>query len=529
MQALAFDVLIIGGGEAGLRAALAARDILPPDRRVAVAIKGKLKQTRVMAAVGIEQMATDAHTSQGRVPAEDLIFQIRQKNITIIEDCMLLDLIVENGRCRGALCLVGQLGSEDATVIAAGAVVLTVDGAGTVYFHHLSPLEETGDGYAAAWRAGAELVDMEFMEIGLSFPTLKMACTENVLRCIPRFINSRHEDFLSQYFPPGWTWTDIYAAVFRKSEAWPLAWENYAYAVDVAVYKETQTNGPVYLDFHRNPEGLDLTALPFDVQKYYEEALKGEAAGEAYLVSPAQRLQILDPSCVGWLKKHGIDIMAGDLLEVVPAVRRIQGGIRIDEQGATKVPGLFAVGIVTEQLVSYHSEDPILPTTKDLSEVVGETAAQYAVSLKPEVELLDLSEMVARWHLISIDNVRQAAGAVESIRQQIQQIMYQEAAVVRTETGLRTALEKIRTLKCSLTAPDDSGLVYWAETINMADVSIAILTAALLREESWRSHLRFPDGTAAEPIPPNEIKWHNYTALSLRNGEIEAEIRTVIR
>lgn len=101
-----------------------------------------------------------ADTEQDHPGAEDALNQ----NTQILENVMITELLVQNRRCVGAVALTPEGG---VTVIRAGAVILASGGAGRLFRYSLNPKEMTGDSYALGYLAGAELMNMEFMQVGM--------------------------------------------------------------------------------------------------------------------------------------------------------------------------------------------------------------------------------------------------------------------------------------------------------------------------------------------------------------------------
>ncbi len=102
---------------------------------------------------------------------------------------------------------------------------MATGGAGEAFKVHVFPAGMTGDGYALAYRAGAELVNMEFIQIGLSSVKTKLACSGSMMRSIPRFVNEEGREFLTDYFPPDTSLAEIYNFVFEKGASWPVSSE----------------------------------------------------------------------------------------------------------------------------------------------------------------------------------------------------------------------------------------------------------------------------------------------------------------
>jgi len=149
------------------------------------------------------------------------------KEIEVLEDVMISDLIVIDNKVCGA---VGFRGAQN-VIILAKAVVLAAGGAGSIYKNNVFPPRMTGDGYAMALRAGALLVNMEFIQIGLSSSKTKLACSGSIMRCVPRFVNEKGEEFLINY-------PITYNDVFEKGATWPISYEHKTCLIDIAVFRE---------------------------------------------------------------------------------------------------------------------------------------------------------------------------------------------------------------------------------------------------------------------------------------------------
>ena len=91
--------------------------------------------------------------------------ELRKENIKIMDDVTILRLVKENDRVCGAI----GCREENLLKIEAGAVVMATGGCGQAFSRNMNPVDITGDGYAMAYEAGAELTNMEFMQIGMGF------------------------------------------------------------------------------------------------------------------------------------------------------------------------------------------------------------------------------------------------------------------------------------------------------------------------------------------------------------------------
>src|SRR5690348_11747619 len=220
-----------------------------------------------------------------------------QKNITLLEWTTTVDLIVEDGAVVGAV-LLGADG--ELVAVRARAVLLASGGAGQVYSDTTNPAVATGDGIAMAWRAGAEISDMEFYQFhptALSLPGVPRFLLSEALRGEGAYLVNVHgERFMERYHPllelaP----RDVVArAIVREgtgSDGGPL---------------------PVYLDMRH-------------VTK----------------IDPHKRF----PGISAFLAQHGLEL-SRDLVPVRPAAHYLMGGVRTDVDGRTSLARLYAAGEV---------------------------------------------------------------------------------------------------------------------------------------------------------------------------------------
>ena len=238
---------------------------------------------------------------------EALLRKISSMDIKIIEHCMVADLIKYRRRVIGAF---GIDEREDLKIrdrfkiFSSKATILATGGAGEVFETHVFPEGMTGDGYALAYRAGAGLVNMEFIQIGPASIKTRLNCSGSLMRAAPRFINEKGEEFLNKHFPKGMPTADIINLIFEKGSSWPVSLEKRTHLIDVAMFKEIAQGHRVFLDYKANPEGFKFHDLDSKWQERYEKEMKSQLGPGQRAVSPFHRLAVLHPDSIQWIKEN---------------------------------------------------------------------------------------------------------------------------------------------------------------------------------------------------------------------------------
>ena len=432
---------------------------------------------------------------------------------------MVAELLPAVGGQRIAGALLVDEHSGERTVVRARAVVLATGGAGAAFAVNVFPDDCTGDGYALAYRAGAQLVNLEFIQIGLSSVKTKLACSGSMMRASPRLVNDRDEEFLSHYFAPDTPMPQIYNVLFTKGASWPVSLEEPSHRIDIAVERERAAGRRVFLDFSRNPDSLDWEALDLAILRWYRQVKGVDLDDPALHQSPLHRLEAINPQSVAWLRERGIDLEAGERVEIAPAIQHFQGGVKIRIHGETTLPGLYAAGEVAGgQHGANRPGGNALLDCQVFGRIAGESAARTAAELAPLAESA-LAAAVSGLTALTEEGGLPAA----EVRAYAQRIVAKAAGVMRTESGLRAGLEALASLRKEGLAADEHGLAYAVETRNILDVAELVMRAALHRDESRGPHLRFASPNAAEPIPRDDSRWQRYVVI--QRGRKGAELR----
>ncbi len=255
------------------------------DGAIALAVEGAHSRPRVLHARGD---ATGAEIEQA------LTQRIARAGADLLEHHLLLDLLVESGRCTG--CLVLDLRSGAVRRLWATHTVLATGGGGHLFSHTTNPAVATADGVAAALRAGAEVTDLEFFQFhptALMKPGAPRFLISEATRGDGAYLrNSQGERFMARYDARG-----------------ELAPRD---IVARAILREIAATGEQHV-------WLDLTHLdPTRVEGHF-------------------------PNITRVCRRYGIEI-SRDPIPIAPAAHYMIGGIRTDVQGATSLPGLFAAG-----------------------------------------------------------------------------------------------------------------------------------------------------------------------------------------
>jgi succinate dehydrogenase/fumarate reductase flavoprotein subunit len=459
---------------------------------------------------------------------EALLKKISSMEIRIVDHCMVSELIRYRGRVIGAFGIDEREGGieKGVKVFSCKTVVMATGGAGEAFKVNVFPAGMTGDGYALAYRAGAELVNMEFIQIGLSSVKTKLACSGSMMRSIPRFINEEGQEFLTHYFPPGTSLAEIYNNVFEKGASWPVSSEKKTCLIDIAVSKEMFKGHQVFLDYSRNPQGFRFQDLQSKWQERYRSEMKKELGALEREVSPLNRLREINPASIEWLKEFGIDLEAGDPIEIAPSIQHFQGGIKIRERGNTTVKGLYAAGeCAGGQHGANRPGGNALLDGQVFGKVAGHEAAVEAKSMEKRLEI-DSSQV--RRYMAKLKNRGDGREASE-MRMRIQSITSQYAGVVRTEKGLKKGLKALLDLKKEKIARDANGLIFALETENIRDVAEMVLRACLMRKESRGPHLFFGHFDDPQPLPVQDPKWRRYIVIENRMGKMVLKKREPVK
>jgi len=400
------------------------------------------------------------------------LFQTSLKYTSIVryDEWFVTTLLVDDGRVQGVVAI--DLMSGRIQTITARAVILCTGGCGRVFPFTTNAAIKNGDGMALAYRAGAPLKDMEFVQYhptGLPFTGILI--TEAARAEGGYLVNKDGYRYLQDYN----LGTPEPKPVFRSMELGPRDRLSQAFVKEVEKGRTTDTPyGPVV--------HLDLRHL-------------GERAIES-------KIPFVRELC---LKYQNIDPVT-ELIPVRPVVHYMMGGVHTDNDGATSLAGLYAAGEVA--CVSINGANRLgsnsLPELLVFGARAGRAAAEYASSRSdpgPAVLAQGKAE-----HSRLEKQFLQTNGHRERLsvlREEMQQTMEESAGIYRNGDSLGRGADRLRALRqrFGALAIDDHSQTFNTERITalelsfMLDVAEAIVNSALRREESRGAHQRtdFPD------------------------------------
>lgn len=431
------DTLIAGDGLCRLEAVKTLVDEGP--ERIEELIAWGRQLGRNGTKLVFETEASYSHSHVLRAPGDSTgaeILRVLQakvhtrKNISVQEFEFATELLTENQQVTG-ISLISNKGSPEE--VACSAVLLATGGMGQLYRNTTNAEAATGDGVAMAFRAGAEVSDMEFIQF---HPTVLYA------KKTPRFLlsealrreggclrNIELDRFMGKYHPlaeqaPG----DVVArAIMHEMEV--------SRAKDPFVY-------------------LDLTHLN------------------------AARVQKRFPRIYATCMKHNIDITE-DVIPVRPAAHFSIGGARTDLEGKTGLAGLYAAGEAASTGV--HGANRLASNSLLEGLVYGARAGRA------------MREELKHWHQAASARKKAASqngpvdAGIEELIGQIQEVMWKHAGIVRTSTGMRDAIRMLEDLSPRVAHPR-TRRSYEAANLHLA--GLLVVRSGLAREESRGAHYR---------------------------------------
>lgn len=362
--------------------------------------------------------------------------------IEVWDEHFAIDFITEHNECKGVIV---KQPNGSLIYVQAEATVICSGGSGQLYQYTTNPDVATGDGVAMAYRAGAQVRDMEFIQFhptALCYPGAPRFLISEALRGEGAILRNRKgEAFMKNYHP-------LLELAPRDIVARAIISE-----------MEKEDSAFVYLD----------------ITHEREEVLK-------------HRFPTIYETCMS----YGLQL-AQDWIPVAPAAHYMMGGIKTDLQGATSVQRLFACGEVSS--TGIHGANRLASNSLSEAIVFGKRVVQQILQLNP-IDISNTDCVFPKTNLFYDKNVPEFTNSTEqwiSWRLELQGIMGQHAGLRRTASSLQEGIDKLEALAVIFEYPLNTREAL--ELANMLTCALLVMRSALYREESRGGHYRedFPE------------------------------------
>ncbi len=363
---------------------------------------------------------------------QPMVKYLKERGVQLVDKCTITELIKEKDRVIGAVGL-----RDEPIVFRAGATILAAGGSAGVYSRTDCPLDIAGDGYALAYEAGAVLRDMEYIQytpVAVAEPGYPGFAMYGDIVDKGTLLNSLGEDVVEKHG-------------ITQRPVTTMARDHLSRAIMTEVQEGRGIKGAVLLD------ASDVI---------------NEVGLEKLIARSAQRKALLD---------MGADEKP---IKVAPSTHFTMAGVEIQPDCSTNVPGLYAVGEVTGGL---HGANRLGGNA--LTEIIvfgaraGASAAEYAaLHSRPEIKY-------------EFKDVYEAETDPVKTLKELRGLMWEKVGIVRSEKSLTTALNRLHDMKRLRFNEANIGLQKQAAETRMAILASTLTTmSALERKESRGTHYR---------------------------------------
>ena len=418
--------------------------------------------------------------------------EVKRNDIQILENWHVLDLIHKDGICYGLIAF-----NKDHNKIKAffsRIVILATGPAGHIYSNTTNSTNCTGDGVAIAYRAGAYLKDMEFVQFHpTSLIGSNILITERARSAGAYLFNKNGERFMTKYAP-------------SSLELAPRD------IVSRSIINEIN-------------DGFGLKDSKYD--DYIE--LSFTHLSDSVLNEKLSDVKDMASSLLN------IDIKKTPL-KIIPAQHYMMGGILININCETSIQNLYSAGECS--CLSVHGANRLggnsLIECLVFGKIAGEQISHYDKNTKVDINSIDFDKYIGRPAERYIEDVENLLNNIDleyvsNSCTKLQSLMTSNVGILRTNELLNKALSELSIIKTQLLSNSSNNpnnfeysVFHYFELLNMLDVAEAIVSSSLLREESRGSHFRLDF-----PLR-NDKDWLSHVLVQLSNSNLKTSLEPVI-
>jgi len=415
---------------------------------------------------------------------------IKKTNIKILDHTMVVDILFDEGRIVGALAIDENKGKM--RLIEARAVILCTGGEGGLFKHTLTSLCTIGDGYAMAYNAGARLMNLEFKQVfpGIIYPTINHFSAWFFIPHV-KIYNALKEEYVSKYLPDRISLEEVYK---QRSKHGPFsARDSVSRYFDLATLIETKEgrankHDALYVDL--TDEKIKDPLQPDRREYFYYRGIR-------YLEEP---------------------------IEFNICFHCSNGGIRIDENGESNIPGLYACG---ECASGPHGANRLAGHMLTGSQIFGTLAGRHAGHRTKNSKNISLSDSTINRLVGENFELLEKKGKESpgKIIQDLRKLVWENMLIHTNESLLDQALKEIYSMKkeqlMNMKIEEPQEMIQAFELKNMLLVAEMLAKAMRLRKESRGDHYR-------EDYPERDDQsWAKVINIMKKDGEMHLETEVI--
>ncbi len=409
-----------------------------------------------------------------------------RKGIEIIDLRRVVKILHSDGAVTGVACVSTVTG--ECTVIACENIILCTGGPAGIYKNTVYPESQHG-ATGLAIDAGVSLSNMEEWQYGLASTKFRWNLSGTYQQVLPRYISvdkeGNEQEFL--YDALG---DESLGLIFLKGYQWPFDTRKVegSSKVDLLVAAEIKKGNRVYLDYTRNPKGLEkgFSVLPAEAYDYLDRS-------GALFGTPIERLEKMNMGAIELYADHGIDLYT-ELLETAVCAQHCNGGVTVDMNWQTELEGFYCAGEAAGTFGVYRPGGSALNSTQVGSLRAAEHIAGKGSTTRPQPTY-------------TLPAIRRGTSNIAAIRDKFRTHMSRVADFDRDTAGMKTLLTEV-SLFCGIffDTVEISGEDEIAEAFKLYDMALtqrSVLSAMLCSAEALGSHgSAFVDKRPPDPAAP---------------------------